>query len=99
MRELIQETNLTPRDLICPVFVQEGIKSKIKIESISEMERFPLEDINEEVGIISDLNIPSIMLFGIPSRKDEFGTSAFDDNGIVQKAISQIRKNFDEKIV
>jgi porphobilinogen synthase len=99
MRELIQETNLTPRDLICPVFVQEGIKSKIKIESISEMERFPLEDINEEVGIISDLNIPSIMLFGIPSRKDEFGTSAFDDNGIVQKAISQIRKNFGEKIV
>ncbi|MSV26712.1 MAG: porphobilinogen synthase [Nitrosarchaeum sp.] len=99
MRELIQETNLTPRDLICPVFVQEGIKSKIKIESISEMERFPLEDINEEVGIISDLNIPSIMLFGIPSRKDEFGTSAFDDNGIVQKTISQIRKNFGEKIV
>lgn len=99
MRELIQETNLTPRDLICPVFVQEGIKSKIKIESISEMERFPLEDINEEVGIISDLNIPSIMLFGIPSRKDEFGTSAFDDNGIVQKTISEIRKNFGEKIV
>ena len=99
MRELIQETTLTSRDLICPVFVQEDLKSRIKIESMSEIERLPLEDINDEVGTISDLNIPSIMLFGIPAKKDDAGTSAFDDNGIVQKAISQIRKNFGDKIV
>ena len=99
MRELIQETTLTSRDLICPVFVQEDLKSRIKIESMSEIERLPLEDINDEVGTISDLNIPSIMLFGIPTKKDDAGTSAFDDNGIVQKAISQIRKNYGDKIV
>jgi porphobilinogen synthase len=99
MRELIQETILTPRDLICPIFVQEDLKYRIKIESMSEIERLPLEDINDEVGTISDLNIPAIMLFGIPTDKDEMGTSAFDDNGIVQKAISQIRKNFGDKIV
>lgn len=99
MRELIQETTLTTRDLICPVFVQEDLKSRIKIESMSEIERLPLEDINDEVGTISDLNIPSIMLFGVPAKKDDAGTSAFDDNGIVQKAISQIRKNFGDKIV
>ena len=99
IRELIQETTLTPRDLICPVFVQEDLKSRIKVESMSEIERLPLEDINDEVGTISDLNIPAIMLFGIPTKKDDAGTSAFDDNGIVQKAISQIRKNFGDKIV
>ena len=99
MRELIQETTLTSRDLICPVFVQEDLKSRIKIESMPEIERLPLEDINDEVGTISDLNIPSIMLFGIPTKKDDAGTSSFDDNGIVQKAISQIRKNFGDKIV
>lgn len=99
MRELIQETTLTSRDLICPVFVQEDLKSRIKVESMSEIERLPLEDINDEVGTISDLNIPSIMLFGIPAKKDDAGTSAFDDNGIVQKAIAQIRKNFGDKIV
>jgi len=99
MRELIQETTLTSRDLICPVFVQEDLKSRIKIESMPEIERLPLEDINDEVGTISDLNIPSIMLFGIPAKKDDAGTSAFDDNGIVQKAASQIRKNFGDKIV
>ena len=99
MRELIQETNLSPRDFICPVFVQEGLKTRTKVDSMSEIERLPLEDINEEVGIISDLGIPAIMLFGIPSYKDEKGSSAFDDKGIVQKAISQIRQNFGDKIV
>jgi len=99
MRELIQETNLAPRDLICPVFVQEDLKTRIKVESMSEIERLPIDDINDEVGTISDLGIPAIMLFGIPTKKDENGTSAYDDNGIVQKTISQIRKNFGDKIV
>ena len=79
MRELVQETTLNPRDLICPVFVQEDLKSRIKVESMSEIERLPLDDINDEVGTISDLNIPAIMLFGIPTQKDDAGTSAFDD--------------------
>ncbi len=99
IRELIQETNLSPRDFICPVFVQEGLKTRIKVQSMSEIERLPLEDINDEVGTISDLGIPAIMLFGIPSNKDETGSSAFNDKGIVQKAISEIRKNFGDKIV
>ena len=66
---------------------------------MTEIERLPIDDINDEVGTISDLGIPAIMLFGIPTQKDEVGTSAFDDNGIVQKTISQIRKNFGDKIV
>ena len=99
MRELVQQTTLSPRDLICPVFVQEDIKSRVKIESMSEMQRLPLGEINDEVGAISNLGIPAIMLFGIPTRKDEAGSSAFDDNGIVQKAITQIRQNFGNKIV
>ena len=99
MRELVQETNLSPRDLICPVFVQEDLSKRVQVESMSEIERLPLEDINDEVGTISDLGIPAIMLFGIPTKKDEFGSSSFDENGIVQKAISQIRKNFGDKIV
>jgi len=99
MRELVQETTLSPKDFICPVFVQEGLDEKIKIESMSEIERLPLKDVNEEIASIIDLGIPAIMLFGIPSQKDEAGSSAFDDNGIVQKAISQIKEKFGEKIV
>ena len=99
MRELVQQTTLSPKDFICPVFVQEDLKTRIKVESMSEIERLPIDDINEEVGTISDLGIPAIMLFGIPSQKDESGTSAFDDKGIVQKTIAQIRENFGEKMV
>ncbi len=99
MRELVQETRLSSKDFICPVFVQEDLKTRIKIESMSEIERLPLEDINDEVKTIIDLGIPAIMLFGIPTHKDEIGSSAFDEKGIVQKAISQIREKFGDKIV
>ncbi|MGY5143768.1 MAG: porphobilinogen synthase [Candidatus Nitrosopumilus sp. bin_32a] len=99
MRELVQETTLSPKDFICPVFVQEDLKERVKVESMSEIERLPLKDVNDEVASIIDLGIPAIMLFGIPSQKDEAGSSAFDDNGIVQKAISQIREKFGDKIV
>jgi len=99
MRDLIQQTRLSSKDFICPVFVQEDLKNRIKIESMAEMERLPLEDVNEEIQTIIDLGIPAIMLFGIPTHKDEVGTSAFDENGIVQKAISQIREKFGDKIV
>lgn len=99
MRNLVQETTLSPNDFICPVFVQEGLNERIKVESMSEIERLPLSDVNEEIAAIIGLGIPAIMLFGIPSQKDEAGSSAFDDNGIVQKAISQIRGKFGDKIV
>ena len=58
MRELIQQTSLTPKDFICPVFVQEDLKTRVKVESMSEIERLPLDDISDEVGTISDLGIP-----------------------------------------
>ena len=99
IRHLVQETTLTPKDFICPVFVQEDLKTRFKVESMEEIERLPLDDVTDEIGTISDLGIPAVMLFGIPAHKDEEGSSAFDDNGIVQKAISQIRSNFGDKIV
>ena len=99
MRDLVQETRLSPKDFICPVFVQEDLKERVKVESMTEIERLPIEDINDEVQTIIDLGIPAIMLFGIPTQKDEAGTSAFDDNGIVQRAISQIKEKFGDKIV
>ncbi len=99
MRDLVQQTTLSPKDFICPVFVQEDLKARVKIESMSEMQRLPLGEINDEVGVISDLGIPAIMLFGIPARKDNAGSFAFDDDGIVQKTITQIRQNFGNRIV
>ena len=98
IRELVQETRLSTKDFICPVFIQEDLKKSVKIDSMPDIERFPLDGINDEIDRIVDLGIPAIMLFGIPSSKDDVGSAAFDENGIVQKAITQIRKNFGDKI-
>lgn len=98
IRDLMQETRLSVKDFICPVFIQEDLKNSLKIESMPEIERFPLTKVSEEVGRIVDLGIPAIMLFGIPASKNDAGTAAFDEKGIVQKAISEVRKNFGDKI-
>ena len=99
IRDLVQEISLSPKDLICPIFVEDGIQTKKQIQSMPAMERLPLSDIVNEVDAIAELGIPAVMLFGIPQNKDDEGTSAFVDHGIVQKTISEIRKNFGNKIV
>ena len=99
IRDLVQEISLSPKDLICPIFVEDGIQTKKQIQSMPAIERFPLSEIVNEVDAIAELGIPAIMLFGIPQNKDDEGTSAFVDHGIVQKAILEIRKNFGDKIV
>ncbi len=99
IRELLQETRLSPKDFICPIFVQENLEKRQKVESMPDIERLPLNEIVREVGAISDLDIPAVMIFGLPSKKDDTGSAAFDEKGIVQKAISEIKKNYGEKMV
>ena len=99
LRELVQEVSLSPKDLICPVFVEEGIQAKKQVNSMPAIERLPLSEVVNEVDAIVGLGIPGIMLVGIPENKDDESTSAYVEHGIVQKAISEIRKNFGEKIV
>ncbi|MDH2908121.1 MAG: porphobilinogen synthase [Candidatus Nitrosotalea sp.] len=98
IRELLEEVRLSPKDLICPIFVQEDLKSRIQGSSMPGMERLPLADVTTEINTIAELKIPAVMVFGIPSHKDEHGTSAFSQNGIVQKTISEIRKNIGNDI-
>jgi len=99
IRDLVQEIRLSPKDLICPIFVQEDLKKRTAVESMAGIERLPLNEIVKEVESIVDLKIPAVMLFGIPTAKDDAGTSAFSDKGIVQRTISEVRKSFGEKIV
>ena len=98
IRELLEEVRLSPKDLICPIFVQEDLKSKIPGSSMPGMKRLALSDVANEVNSIAELKIPAVMVFGIPTQKDEHGTSAFTSNGIVQKTISEIRKNLGNNI-
>jgi len=99
MRNLVQEVLFSTNDLICPVFVQEDLKSKTTVESMPDIQRLPLSDVANDVDEIKKLGIPAIMLFGIPAKKDEQGSGAFVDDGIVQKAIRQVRESFGDSIV
>ncbi len=79
-------------DLIMPIFVKEGIAVKKEIGSMPGIFQLPLNKVTEEAGKIYRLGIPAIILFGIPLNKDETGSSAYDEDGIVQQAIRAIKK-------
>ena len=69
IRDLVKEVSLSPKDLICPVFVEDGIQTKKQIESMPAIERLPLSDVVNEVDAIAELDIPAVMLFGIPQNR------------------------------
>lgn len=98
VRDLLQETRLSAKDLIAPVFVQEGLKKPEEIGSMPDIQRLPLSRLAGEVGHILDLGINAVMLFGLPSHKDAGATSAFDGRGIVQRSIELVRKQFGNKV-
>jgi porphobilinogen synthase len=98
IRDLLQETHLTIKDLVVPLFVQEGINNKIEIESMPGIFRFPVGKILEEVKEIVSLGIRAIILFGIPLEKNEYGNNSFYQNGIVQQAIGKIKAAFGDKL-
>lgn len=99
MRRLVRENVLLPDDLICPLFVDEGAAGRIAVDSMPGIERVPLGDVAGEAGDIYDLGIPAVMLFGVPAKKDPAGSGAYDENGIVQRAISEIRKNCGNAVI
>src|SRR6185436_6683461 len=94
VRDLLQETRLSSKDLIAPVFVQEGLKKPKEIGSMPNIHRLPVSRLASEVGHIQDSGINAIILFGLPSHKDIEATASFDDRGIVQKSIELVRKQF-----
>ena len=99
IRDLLQETHLSIKDLVVPLFVQEGISKNMEIESMPGIFRFSLKTLLKEVEDIVALGIKAIILFGIPSKKDGFGNNAFDKDGIAQQAIKTIKDTFGEKLV
>ena len=83
---------------MAPLFVQEGIDKEVEIEAMPGIFRFPINSILQEVKEIVSLGIKAIILFGIPSKKDDFGNISFDQNGIVQQAIKTIKSTFGDKL-
>lgn len=94
IRRLVRENKLTIDDLIYPLFIEEGENIETEIVSMPGIKRFSLDRISKELDEVVALNIPAVLLFGIPSQKDEVGSETWNDNGIMQQAVRFIKKNY-----
>lgn len=99
IRNILREVAITIDDLIYPVFVNEGINAPEPIPSMPGQFRLSMNDIVKEAKNISALGIPAIIIFGIPLKKDDIGTSASDNSGIVQRAVKLIKKELGDELV
>ena len=98
--KLIKETRLSKDELILPLFIDEHIsKGKKPIASMPGQYRFSIEDSVNEVAEARSLGIKSVLLFGIPVKKDEIGSESFNKNGVVQRAVRRIRAELGDDVV
>lgn len=101
IRNILSETKLNPEDFIYPMFIKETLKDG-QIEHIDTMPgqyRFSLNDAIDESKKLEEMGLFSVLLFGMPANKDEMGSSAYDDEGIVQKAVYGIKEETDLIVV
>lgn len=94
IRRLVRENKLTIDDIIYPLFIEEGVNIETEIVSMPGIKRWSLDTISKELDEVVALDIPAVLLFGIPSKKDETGSETWNDDGIMQKAVRFIKKNY-----
>jgi len=99
LRRLVAETNLTVDDLIAPLFVREGIDSPQPIESLPGVAQHTQDSLSTEVERLVGLGVPAVILFGIPEHKDAEGSEAWNPDGVVQVALSNLRARFGDDVV
>jgi porphobilinogen synthase len=99
LRRLVAETNVTVDDLIAPLFVREGIDEPQPIASLPGVVQHTRESLRKEVAELAALGVPAVILFGVPATKDPTGSGAWDDDGIVQQALRDLRGDVGDELV
>ena len=99
LRSLFRETKLSKDDFVVPIFVDENIKKPKPISSMPNYYRIPVEGITEEVESCMEKGLKAFILFGIPSYKDEIGSSAFAKDGVIQKAVKLAKNEFSDCVI
>lgn len=92
IRDMVRETVLTPDDFIYPLFLIDGENIKNPVSSMEGVFQYSVDRIEEEIEELAIRGIKSVILFGIPEHKDELGTQAYDENGIIQRGIRKIKE-------
>ena len=99
IRDMVRETELSKNDLIYPLFVMTGEKIKNEVKSMPGVYQFSVDTLVEECKEVASLGIPAVILFGIPKKKDEKGSGAYDSHGIIQRAVKAIKAGVKNLIV
>ena len=94
LRKMVRETRIDKSSLIYPLFVKDGQNIEEEIPSMEGQFRYSVDRLPYELERLTKAGVSSIMLFGIPDHKDEVGSGAYDENGIVQRALREARKQF-----
>jgi porphobilinogen synthase len=99
LRGLVRETRLAPADFVYPMFVTHEPGARVAIEAMPGVSQLSIEHAVAEAGEAAELGIPAVLLFGIPAHKDEEGSGAWDDEGVVQMATRAIKDSHPQLIV
>jgi porphobilinogen synthase len=99
LRDMVRETDLSPADLVYPMFVQLGTDSRTPIEAMPGIDRLSIAHAVDEAGEAQSLGIPAVLLFGLPAEKDDQGSGAWDDEGVVQLATRAIKERHPDLVV
>jgi len=99
LRDMMHKVRLHPSNLIYPIFVDENAQAPIPIESIPGHSRLPIQNVVDEVKQTVEQGVKAVILFGVPSKKNETGSEAFAADGIVQKAIRSLKNEFGDGLV
>ena len=99
LREMVRETDLQPRHLIQPLFVEHGEGRRAPIPSMPGQTRFTVDQLADEARALRELGVPAVLLFGIPASKDPVGEENFADDGIVQRAIRELEASAPDLVV
>lgn len=99
VRDMVRENHLRVDELIYPMFVAAGENIVQPVESMPGICQYSIDRMWEELDRVVKAGIPAILLFGIPDHKDEVGSGAYDDHGIVQEALRKIKKDYPKLLV
>jgi porphobilinogen synthase len=99
MRRLVRETRLDPSDFIYPLFVSDVVREPVPIASMPGQYQWPLEALAAQAEVLASQRIGGVILFGIPAHKDEVGSAAYDEQGVIQRAIRQIKAAVPDLVV
>ncbi|MCW4003506.1 MAG: porphobilinogen synthase [Candidatus Bathyarchaeota archaeon] len=99
IRDMLNQVSIQPSNLIHPIFVDENIKKSVPIESMPGYSRLPIAQVANEGKHALEQGIKGVILFGVPAKKDEVGTSAFAKDGVIQKVARELKKALGDELV